>query len=598
MSRPENCALRRLLTSAAVAGISGLLLLPSSIQATLARDYGFFLILGVYAFALFLVFRPHSQEHPDVSGNLLASPSSPLPQSPSGMMADSVLAALLILGMLLISPPQFRVLSDETNLLGISYSMVTECSIKNPLQGIFPPGQPDEILMSAWDIRPIGFPFSVAILHLLFGYNPHHPFVINAIAGFLLLLAFQRLLRRIVSPGIAASGTILLAGVPVLVLVITSGGMEATNIAYFLASLLTLARFRENPRGTAWRPLLGFLLLFAYSRYEAVLFSMLLLPFIAWSIPPANRTGAIFCLSLIPWFYLPLTWHRLGILDPERYQVLPGDTMFGLDHFWKNLLLAGDYFQSFHAHFGTSAPLFYLFLAGSAVLIASRSTACRQSPLFRPLALAGGAYLTAYSLVLLPYHTGDLTNFWTIRLGAIFFPGFLWVGMTLPETLTRRFPWGKPIIPVLALILAIIHLGVFWPVAAANQAIRASAAFKKLSIMQSRRLSATYRPEDLLITDQSNLFVPFRWSAVHFQFFREDPERFRRALGQGKFRRILALQHLDETTQTLIPLTDLSTTNVELKHIEKIPWIPGLSLLLQEVSFPGGPPTHFPKPNR
>jgi len=88
------------------------------------------------------------------------------------------LATALTALIFIISPPRFKILADETNLLGVSLMMHDTRSAVLPLQGIHT-GYSVPDVMTKTPKRPMLFSFLLALLHDILGYRPANVFILK-----------------------------------------------------------------------------------------------------------------------------------------------------------------------------------------------------------------------------------------------------------------------------------------------------------------------------------------------------------------------------------------------------------------------------------
>ena len=90
---------------------------------------------------------------------------------------------------------RFKTLSDETNLLSISRSMLNDKTIVNSTMGKFYYNNLNT-LNSEIPKRPLIFPFVVHLLHTLAGFQYQNAFIVNFIVMFLFLSGVYTLFSR------------------------------------------------------------------------------------------------------------------------------------------------------------------------------------------------------------------------------------------------------------------------------------------------------------------------------------------------------------------------------------------------------------------
>jgi len=247
------------------------------------------------------------------------------------------LAAVATTGIYLSVPVEYKVLSDETNLVGISRSMVFERATyislgERRVQHDF---YPVERIMAK---RPFLFPYFVHILHLLTGYRSQNVFVLNTLVTFLLLAILLATARHFFGwPGAIAS-MLLVISQPIVSISATSGGFELLAILFLVLSLLFAYRYMVAPSVNGLILLWIHLMLLCHTRYESCVYAGLIgLSVLAFGYFKFKHFSASWpYFSLTPLFILPFFWQRVILQDvvtatSGKYQV------FGKQHFSNHL---------------------------------------------------------------------------------------------------------------------------------------------------------------------------------------------------------------------------------------------------------------------
>ena len=154
-----------------------------------------------------------------------------------------LLAAGLSVAAMFASPPDFRILADETNLLSMAMAMYDEHACTNPTQMVSYYHGMRRVISQVTDMRPGFFPFAVSALHSLTGYRPENAFAVNAMAGFTCLFLVYYLVQLFWGRFWGTVAMLLLGSFPVFALYMTSAGFEVFNLAFVLVFLLLLNRF-------------------------------------------------------------------------------------------------------------------------------------------------------------------------------------------------------------------------------------------------------------------------------------------------------------------------------------------------------------------
>lgn len=257
-----------------------------------------------------------------------------------------LVAALATAVVATVVTPEQRFQYDETSLLGVSQNLHAQ-GLAVMTTGSLPSRGEIVPFANMVDKRPTLFPLLVAFLHDLRGYDPAHPFVVNAgLLGLLLLTAFLAFSSRGLVVALAAP--LLLLAVPLLTVVATSGAFELLATLLFgwlLLAALDVVAAARTANGPALAPRVANLLgtggLFAWSRYESGVALLLVLGLVAWFA--RARLGSALTKPLlgfvvaIPAVLAPLLPLLLHAQDPRFYPEA-GDAALlelrhGFDHF-------------------------------------------------------------------------------------------------------------------------------------------------------------------------------------------------------------------------------------------------------------------------
>jgi hypothetical protein len=506
----------------------------------------------------------------------------------------AVAAAIgLTVAIFLVSPPRFRIFADEINLLGTAGSMYDHHSCFNPTQLLSLFDGTQDLIDSEWDIRPTGFPFLIYLTHALTGYRPENAFLVNGFLGSGALFLFYLILRGFFSTRTAFGGMGLLAAVPVVVLSMTSGGMETATLFFVLLSFYGFSRFLFVPTAGNFEFTGYSLLLLAQIRYESLLFTVILVPFLVFLLPEEERSRLTWRTFILPILFIPTIWHRLVFSGSTRFQTPDGQVMFGWSNFRDHLKPAFTYLMGGERFYG-SIPVFSLVLPLSLPLFLSElvrgKSGARELRLFTA---TGVLALSAYAIIVLAYHAGDLTQPWTNRLGGLFFPFLLFPTLGAIDRVKGRHPWVLRVL----LPFALAMMCWYWPEAGSNRAVRGSLTFRAFPFVRGF-LHQTYPDTNVLLVSQHcNLFIPFRYSGVSFVHFREKHPFLTADLRRRLFRDILVVQEIQYRDGRPTSATALTEEGFILVPVAETQWSDELLLRISRVlpvrpgQAPRSPPT-------
>jgi len=132
-----------------------------------------------------------------------------------------LLSAVLVGLIFCMAPPRFKVLADETNLIGISMDMHQSKLATLPIKGInLDYQEPDYHRII--DKRPLLYPLLVSFVHSLRGYSAYNGFVLNFFLGIGVLFGFYFFVSDHFSRFYAYLSILLVASTPLFVIWVTS----------------------------------------------------------------------------------------------------------------------------------------------------------------------------------------------------------------------------------------------------------------------------------------------------------------------------------------------------------------------------------------
>ncbi|MCX5716030.1 MAG: glycosyltransferase family 39 protein [Candidatus Omnitrophica bacterium] len=239
--------------------------------------------------------------------------------------------------------PNLRVLSDESNLVGVSRTMSCEKKSDQVIMGMVSQGKKSspQYLFSLDRIipkRPPLFPFLVAVVHIIRGYRVENVFIVNFIVLYVLICLIFTYLKNAVNATAACAAAILIVSHSIFIHNANSGGYDLLYIFLMCLSFISLDYFLTSQKEIAFRFLWINLLLLLYIRNESFIYAVLTFTalFFIKKIPFGHLKEKLiyFCTPLL---LLPFIWHKIltyqWILAVRKQY---GTSMFGWAHFLKN----------------------------------------------------------------------------------------------------------------------------------------------------------------------------------------------------------------------------------------------------------------------
>lgn len=470
---------------------------------------------------------------------------SPLREYGAGLALALAVAASVFISV----KPEFRVLADEANLLGVSRSMVYErradivTMAKNFYHNLHPVARESEK-------RPHMYPFFTSLVHAATGYRPANAFAVNFILLAALLGGVFVLFRGLYGSLPAYAAVLLTASHPLLALTASSGGMEFMSAVFMFFSFLALRRFLREPSGGSFALFWFTLAVMANVRYEgpAVMAAVGLALLASGRLKREQLASWPFLLT--PLMLLPAFCQRFCMTT--NFETPPGVAPFALgsavEHSWQ--------FIKAQAAFSPDIP--YSPVLGILGLLA----ALLYLPRFfmrDESGSSGGAVLSRTAALALLVHMGVTTAFLTSdpfsqAAARYYAPASLILTLLAAALLGRaasRRPAAAPALVALAAALFMIHI----PTAAENRYMN------MLILTRQHKHEAAFleglgEKRVLVVSDRPRLFTVRGYGAVNFWYARHNTEELLDGLGRKLYPRIVVMQEVLYSTGKPTPETD------------------------------------------
>ncbi|MBI4349276.1 MAG: hypothetical protein HY553_20730 [Elusimicrobia bacterium] len=414
-------------------------------------------------------------------------------------------------------PPRFRVLSDETNLLGVALSMASEKTAYNPTvaKRYFGSLHP---LNREIEKRPLLFPFLVHVAHVATGYRWQNGFGVNFVLFAFLLACVYRWASRGEDAWAGAAAVALVATYPLVAFCAGSSNAELLQVTAFGAMIAALASYLRAPDAESWTWLWASSLVFAHTRYECFLFAGLTLAWAAYCRAPEREWFLRFwpVYAVTPLTLLPLAWQR--ILIPRPFENAPGQAVFSAGHLAR---FAGVVVKTLAKPYDPIVPhaVGVLWAAAGCAAFAAYERRLGRGPRLEPWqarALAAGvACLALQALLFLCYYFGDFVH----PASARFFLPVSVAAALAPTAFHLAFPQRLPRRALVAFAAAMA--AVYLPVAVSArhtdtlELIREERSCRKF-VLERADEHAFYiysRPGQLTVLDQGA--ADFAWANNH-----------------------------------------------------------------------------------
>jgi len=404
----------------------------------------------------------------------------------------------------------YRVLSDETNLLGDAKAMFDEKIIDNVTMG-------EWYYNSFYAIRheipkrPLFYPFLISLAHSVKGYDAANGFVVNfVLLGVFLAGAFYYV-RKKWGSWCALSALLLLCAQPVVTLTATSSGFDFAAAFFIALCFLALKNFLESPDAVSFRWLWINLMVLGNVRHESFLFFIVAAGILlaARRIKEELFSGSPL-YGLTPIFMLPVVWQRW--IHRGAFETDPGIPAWSIGYigehtvnFFKTLFRF-DFFLPYANVINLAAVVILFF--GAVSLLRRKEPEISSRKL---LVLISTVSMAGLWIVLTCFHRGNTDHPSDSRYFAPF--AILFSLLFLGALAKSRFFENR------RFLLVTISLGLFilyHPVAVANR-FTYTQTLPRGYVFMLKTLEKTGIEHPLVISDRPGLFSVRNYGALNFQ---------------------------------------------------------------------------------
>lgn len=467
-----------------------------------------------------------------------------------------LLALVLTVAAGLAVKGEFRILSDETNLLGTSMAMYESHGCYIPTQVLSYFNGMKSTIESVVDMRPAFFPFHIYVAHCFFGYNPSNAFLVNLVASFFILLLLYYLVEKWLGRFYGILAMLFLSAFPLFILYVRSGGFEVVNLLWSLILFAFLDQFFRQ-RSANWAEMVFLTLpLLAQTRYESALAVFCALPVVLYKLSRSEFANLTYRTILLPFLFFPVAWLRLVTFSSEAFQVESVEKAFGFDILWKNLGRALPFFLGENREYGMIPIITFIAIAGGIKLLLdllSRRREGENRPYSFALVLVG--FVVFHALARFFYYWGNLTLQYTSRLGIIFLPFVVFLAVYFVKSFCAAVSKVDRNWSLVFAFALIIH---GWPVAANNLAVRDILFYREFkSVRNFLEKEFPDKNSYFIISDLANLYVPLEYNAVYVGHAKANPGKIFAQLRKRAYENIIVVQKINLATRKPVSGSEL-----------------------------------------
>lgn len=496
-----------------------------------------------------------------------------------------LLAVVLISVIFHISPPEFKILADETNLISNSMAMHQNKTASMPIEGMAVEYYPFDYRQNI-NPRPLLYPFVVSVFHAVIGYSPYNGMAVNFVFGAGILFLIYILISLVFSRFFGIAAMIITASFPIFTFWVTSSGFETINLFFIIVVMLALLLFLKSREIKYAEFVMISLVLLANCRYESALFIFPLIFLLPYFLNRHTITAYRLHVLCLPMFFLPIAWQRqiafLAQFVRDDMGVAAADQVFGITNFINNFSQNIFVLTGMNSDFGFLPLIFVAAVAGIYLSI--------KKSLFDPNSIsqpnrAWGLYVGISGLLLFILYTsffwGQFSTDINNRLAMAMLPFIIFPAV---YCIYRFFHQRIRTAGFLLILLLSAQMVYYWPVAAEQRLLKQNA----LHYVNKRVTHYLYQHYDvkkeklLLISDRPNLYVICGIGSIGFQNAVANKKKLH-YLDNVYYDQILVLQKCNPITNEVHPDNRLNDGFL-LREIDRINVSPDYYLRISRVT--------------
>jgi len=488
---------------------------------------------------------------------------------------DGLLLSILLMVLIFsIAPPKFKILNDETNLIGVSMSMFQSKKTSLPIQG-FNLDYRNPEYKSSIDKRPLLYPLLVSFVHSLRGYSAFNGFVVNFIFGILVLFIFYLFIYDHFPRLYAVISILIIAGLPNFVMWVTSSGFETLNLFFIIYTIYLFNKVIATRNIQNTELLFLTLVLVSQCRYESAIFTLAFL----FLLPMLFKKETIASFSIItyltPVLFIPTIWlTRLYANQPVVNKLIDGVAKvpnlyeaFSFSNLISNSATNLMVFLGLDPHLGFSWIVSALSIAGF-YLITKRLIVDRQNTRLqsRIMWLYGVSTFCLLYFIQVSFYLGNMALYTQNRFAMAYLPFIVFPAVYFVHRFLNHANISKKIF---VFIFFVFHLLYFWPYGSQQLLVHTgSIPYEYNTTLSYLKDNFKRNSNILIISERPNLYIVHYKGAVDYTYANQNTEKIKDHYGK-EFDHILVFQKCLYKTQAPLKTSRLNKSYrlAYLKHL-------------------------------
>jgi len=441
-----------------------------------------------------------------------------------------ILSIVFIILIFIISPPKFKILADEANLVGVSMSMHHDKTVSLPLQGLSIDYEPSSYLYSTGK-RPLLYPLIISFIHSTLGYSANNGLIVNFLSGVLILFFFYLFLTCFFPKFYAILSIIIMASFPNFVFWVTSSGFESINLLFVIFVFILFNKFLLYKDVEIAELLFLSLILLAQCRYESIIFFTAIILLIPYLFNRRMIYKYTFITYITPILLVPIIWQRklyIHVSEPVRMGLEiyeKTDQLFCFDNFISNISKNIFVLLGLNSHYGFMPVISILAMIGFYLIVKKNIVGFSKTDLDDELIYFYGLIILFLFLIIYSsYYWGNFTLPISNRLALVCLPFIVFSAIYCLNKICGKLRNQKKVFLIILLLFQLIY---YWPYASEQKITNGlSLTYEYNKVLNYIETNFDIKNEKILIiSDRPSLYLIHNYGSVNFLYANKNKQK-------------------------------------------------------------------------
>lgn len=447
-----------------------------------------------------------------------------------------ITSAVIVILFFFVSPPEYRILADEANLLSTSKSMYENKNVFVSIEELNILDKKQEISFSL-DKRLVLFPYILHLVHCLKGYSPDNAYIVNALASFGCLFLLYYLIQSLWGKYYGYTAMFLLASYPLFIRYSMSAGYDVVNLFFALLSFWCFCRFCKDSSTQNTNLLIYTVALLSYTRYECTVMAVVIMIFALIIQGKKELESLNPAFFVYPLLFIPHAWVMFFATTKTYLQVNEGESTFSLEYLINNFINAFYFILEFDSK--QESVFIVAFMAILSIFVFIRKLSANKNETiavikdYKSHLAIVSVFLIIQIVVKFSYKYGDLTIAENARFGMTLLPYVVFLAIYFIKYFLQKQTKYKTI--VLLLIMMVVLQ--YWAKAQNNYHDKAKGIYYRVFQTFRNFLEEKYKDKDdlLIASDYSNFLTPLKYNSVSIETLNKNFSIFKAYIKENKY---------------------------------------------------------------